>query len=244
MFGDAEYQAILNEVEREIGNKEKELGEIQDDGCEKEDVGPCVKSLDNTLAEIVVDRQAYYSNNITGNHCHVLLRDAGIEKLCNTIPAIVLTYVGECDVYRKSIATFEKVKIMLKSYAQYHGIFNVARHLTDKEIAEFKNYVTLFMYHLQVDWPQVRITPKMHMLEDHMFDFISKWKTGCALYGEQGFESAHNGINKMQHWYSNIKNDLERLKYITNQHLLSTNAQAQIIKPKRKTCNMKRKASD
>ena len=243
LFDDSEYQAILNVVETEIGDKEKELGEIQD-GDIREDVGPCVKSLDSTLAEIGVERQAYYSNTITGNHCHVLLRDVNIEKLCNSIPAIVLTFVGECDIYRKSIATFEKVKVLLKSYAQCHNIFNVARHLTDEEITEFKNYVTLFMFHLRVDWPQVKITPKMHMLEDHMFDFISKWKTGCGLYGEQGIESAHNGINKMKHRYSNIKNDLERLNYIMNQHLLSTNAQAQIIKPKRKPRNLKRKASD
>ena len=77
-----------------------------------------------------------------------------------------------------------------------------------------------------------------------MFDFISKWKTGCGLYGEQGIESAHNGISKMKHQYFNIKNDLERLKYIMNRHLISTNAQVQIMKPKRKTRYLKRKASD
>ena len=31
-------------------------------------------------------------------------------------------------------------------------------------------------------------------------------------------ESAHNGINKMKHRYSNVKNDLNRLEYIMNQH--------------------------
>ena len=36
-----------------------------------------------------------------------------------------------------------------------------------------------------------------------MFDFLWKWKTGCGLYGEQGVESAHNGINKMKHHYTN-----------------------------------------
>ena len=38
-----------------------------------------------------------------------------------------------------------------------------------------------------------------------MFDFLWQWKTGYGLYGEQGGESAHNGINKMKHRYQNVK---------------------------------------
>ena len=60
-----------------------------------------------------------------------------------------------------------------------------------------------------------------------------KWGTGCGFYGEQVAESAHNGINRMKHRYADVKNDLSRLEYIMNQHLLSTNPKAQAIKPSR-----------
>ena len=64
--------------------QEKQRGASYDDMS-----GPCVKSLDKTLAEIGVERQAYYSNTFTGNHCHVMLKDVNICKLCDSIPLLL-----------------------------------------------------------------------------------------------------------------------------------------------------------
>ena len=41
-------------------------------------------------------------------------------------------------------------------------------------------------------WPNGSIPPKLQMLEDHATDFVEKWKTEFAIYGEQGEESIHN----------------------------------------------------
>ena len=54
--------------------------------CEKLDEnksleGPCVASIDDTLKEIGVQRQAYHSNSFVGNDCQTLLKDGNIEKL-------------------------------------------------------------------------------------------------------------------------------------------------------------------
>ena len=32
------------------------------------------------------------------------------------------------------------------------------------------------------------VSPKMHMMEDHLVPFVKKWKLGCGFYGEQGDE--------------------------------------------------------
>ena len=74
----------------------------------------------------------------------------------------------------------------------------------------------------------------MHLLEYHTSTFLRSWGTGCGFYGEQGAESAHNGINRMKHCYSNVKNDLKCLEYIMNQHHLSTNPKAMALKPHKK----------
>lgn len=37
--------------------------------------------------------------------------------------------------------------------------------------------------------PGESISPKMHILEDHMVPFLKKWKLGCGFYGEQGMLS-------------------------------------------------------
>ena len=80
-----EYQLHLDEVEGEVVKKENLLEEMEKGIAAAGDgLGPCVKSLDKTLADIGVERQAYYSNTITGNHCHEcheLLKPENIDKL-------------------------------------------------------------------------------------------------------------------------------------------------------------------
>ena len=37
-------------------------------------------------------------------------------------------------------------------------------------------------------FPDESITPKLHLLEDHVCPFIEKWGASFGLYGEQGME--------------------------------------------------------
>ena len=69
-----------------IYQKNKVISSIDDKVKCEDTSGPCVKSLDVTLKEIGVERQAYYSNTITGNHCHILMNDENIIKLSDSIP--------------------------------------------------------------------------------------------------------------------------------------------------------------
>jgi hypothetical protein len=161
---------------------------------------------------------------------------------CDSIPDVVLREVGETDAYRNSLIECEKFKKLLRKYAVCHNIFNCARLLADDEIETFKENVIIFMDYFRTNWSKQNISPKMHMLEYHTYDFLNKWKTGCGFYGEQGGESAHNGINRMKHRFSNVKNDLDQMRYIMKEHLTQTNPKAQAIKPERKTRNLKRKA--
>ena len=38
---------------------------------------------------------------------------------------------------------------------------------------------------LRGNWPNVKITPKLHMIEEHIIPFVNHWKVGCGFYGEQ-----------------------------------------------------------
>ena len=48
------------------------------------------------------------------------------------------------------------------------------------------------------NWPAESITPKLHMLEDHVCQFIKQWGFGLGVYDEQGGESIHDELNKIQ----------------------------------------------
>ena len=76
-----------------------------------------------------------------------------------------------------------------------------------------------FLTCLRANWPSVSITPKLHMLEDHVIPFLQRWNAGCGFYGEQGGESIHQVFKKIKHRYAPIKNGVQRLKYTMEEHL-------------------------
>ncbi len=50
------------------------------------------------------------------------------------------------------------------------------------------------------------ITPKMHMLEDHIVDFLRQWRVGFGLLGDQDAESIHTVYNQLNRVYATIHN--------------------------------------
>ena len=97
------------------------------------------------------------------------------------------------------------------------------------------------MHFFRCHWPKENVSPKMHMLEDHIVPFIKKWKVGLGFYGEQGGESLHHQFKQMKNRYKNIKKPLECLRYMMNQHLSSANPEAQSLAPAIKKRPLKRK---
>ena len=90
-----------------------------------------------------------------------------------------------------------------------------------------------FMRFFRENWPHVKITPKLHMLEQHV-DFIAKWGAAFGYYGEQGAESLHNEFNKLNQTYCSIKPNTKWLEYILKEHHRQVNPEAKAIQPKTK----------
>ena len=68
-------------------------------------------------------------------------------------------------------------------------------------------------------FPQASITPKLHMLEDHLVPFLKNWHIGLGFLGEQGAESVHSHFNKISRNYANMPNSVQRLENIMAEHL-------------------------
>ena len=67
-------------------------------------------------------------------------------------------------------------------------------------------------------FPTATILPKMHILEDHVIEWMRRWKIGAGLMGEQGAESIHAHINRLEGVYNGIANPLQKLRYVFNEH--------------------------
>ena len=73
--------------------------------------------------------------------------------------------------------------------------------------------------------------PKMHLLEDHVVPWMKRWGLGAGLMGEQGAESIHSHLNKLEATYSSIPNRVDRLRYIFNTYTLETTPELTSLRP-------------
>ena len=207
---------------------------------------------------MVVEREPYYGKCLVGNACHTILKQKNIEILCNAIPSIVeaetddallhANSVDTCSKFRHLLLLYSACHQMLNSslyllllYSACHQIFHSSLLLGDSGIKVLAQNIITFMEHFRITWPNERITPKMHILEDHVVEFIIDWKIGCGFYGEQGGEAVHQEFNKMSSAYNNIKNNLDRLRYKMDMHMLSTAPKAGGLKVEKRPRNLKRK---
>ena len=55
-----------------------------------------------------------------------------------------------------------------------------------------------FMHYYRDVFPEASIKPKLHILEDHMVNFLRNWRVGCGLLGELGAESIHKVYNQLK----------------------------------------------
>ena len=116
--------------------------------------------------------------------------------------------------------------MLFKKYGVCHRAFNSAAALSVNDTDELEANIESFMIFLRSKFPDIRRSPKLHILEDHVVPFIRRCGLGPGFYGEQGGESIHKTINAMKHNYSNIKNACERLKYVMCNHLAAANPNA------------------
>jgi hypothetical protein len=111
--------------------------------------------------------------------------------------------------------------------------------LPEKHVKAFMEY-----YRTQFpkkEYPKATILPKMHLLEDHMADWLKRYHLATGLMGEQGAESIHAHINKLEADYKNTKEKLHHLKYIFEMYTVETDATLLTIRPEVKPRPRKRK---
>ena len=77
----------------------------------------------------------------------------------------------------------------------------------------------------------------MHMLEEHMLEWIKMHQAGCGLMGEQGAESIHAKFNALlRRTYSSIRDPIAKLKSVMQDHYLSVSPHmsAAVLPPKKR----------
>ena len=96
--------------------------------------------------------------------------------------------------------------------------------LTEKDIITF-------METYRKEFPTATILPKMHILEDHVIPWLRKWHVGAGLMGEQGAESIHAHISRLESQYQDIIDPLQRLQYVAQEYNVESTPGLNSMKP-------------
>ena len=70
------------------------------------------------------------------------------------------------------------------------------------------------------EFPYSTVLPKMHIMEEHVVTWVKRWRLGSGLMGEQGAESIHAHLMKLDRIHQGIPNPVDRLKYLFKEHIL------------------------
>ena len=87
----------------------------------------------------------------------------------------------------------------------------VLNSLTETNIADF-------MAFYRESFPDASVLPKMHILEDHTVPWLKEYQVGLGLMGEQGAESIHASINGIKRAYANIRDRIQNLLSVLEEH--------------------------
>ena len=71
----------------------------------------------------------------------------------------------------------------------------------------------------------------MYMVEDHIIPFPREYHVAAGLLGEQGAESLHAHMNRLEDNYSSVVQGSKRLEYIFREYALEVAPQLQQLKP-------------
>ncbi len=95
---------------------------------------------------------------------------------------------------------------------------------TEKNIQDFMSF-----YRTEFSWATV--IPKMHVMEDHAIPWLRRFHIGAGLMGEQGAESIHARMMKLERDFRGIKDELDSLKYIVTEQSLYTAPSLSALQP-------------
>nr|XP_047127232.1 uncharacterized protein LOC124808257 [Hydra vulgaris] len=107
---------------------------------------------------------------------------------------------------------------------------NSSHSFEDYDVQELELAIKNLMEFYRMTWPEATITPKMHLLESHVSQFIEKWRLGIGVYGEQGGESLHAEFNNLNRLFWHMKG-CSRLESTIKEHFLRNHPKAKGMKP-------------
>eukprot|EP00117_Sycon_ciliatum_P000806 scpid26705/ scgid6721/ E3 ubiquitin-protein ligase NRDP1; RING finger protein 41 len=194
--------------------------------------GPCLSSYDDTLQTVNIKRQQYHGGTFVGNHVHRMLSPdkdgnfALVHKLVQAPSKALEKYELGADhpVTDMAASLAARYTALFTTFAKCRAVYNLASAVNEDQLHQLQCHIQSFMTLVReqiVKRHLGNITPKLHLLEQHVVPQMTHFGCGLSLLCEQGGEALHAAFNTLDKKCS-AACPLQRLLSITRQHYLRT----------------------
>ena len=159
---------------------------------------------------------------ISGGDCHKYLNKEVFSEIFGSIPEEVKRLTKEPHLLLKAKALSTKFIKLFSMFAEVYELMSHSNFIDDDSLVLIDKRVTQFMTYIREKFPDESITLKLHLLEDHLVESLTKYRFGCGLFGEQGVESVHHKINQICGRYKQMPDPVARLKTTIEEHHMHT----------------------
>ena len=181
--------------------------------------GSITANLESVLNNNKIYVQAYHSGSFVGNHCHKYLKPQVFTQICDSIVSKSKELTTDRGVIVRAQSVCDKFQALNSLFSDVHHRLSHQLPIPSTEADEIERCVKLYMSFFRQQFPQVRVTPKQHLLESHCVPWIRKWSLGMALHGEQGGEETHATVNILRNRVWGLKSKEEQLRVLMTEHM-------------------------
>ncbi|EFO85517.1 hypothetical protein CRE_15190 [Caenorhabditis remanei] len=154
------------------------------------------EELEKAWGDCGADMSAW-QQNFTGNHTMKLLQEEAVNHYTSVFPPT------------DEILHVKAFLICLGKIAK----LCLPRSMTDEEIDEMDALLDVMLHHLKQFQSQENMTPKLHLLLEHVLPFMRRHKT-WAKTSEQGLEALHAIVNRLLNKYRCTRNKEEQMSQV------------------------------
>lgn len=189
--------------------------------------GPITAHLDVVLKENHIFPQTYHGKALIGNHCNKYLKPAAYQSICHSVVQKTEELTDDREIIIKAQDISRKFEQLNSLYSKVHQNVSHQQPVPEESIPMIEQSIMHYMAFFRATFPQIRIIPKQHLLEQHCVSFIRQWGVGLALLGEQGGEGVHATMNILTRRAWAQKHPINRLKVLLGSHLTLVSPQLQ-----------------
>ena len=208
---------MKDDPEEKMAMAEKNLTSLQKSEF-PQNIGPVSSHLETMLQKHNIKRQNYHGKSFIGNDCHKYLSTTVHSDTCENIITKTRDVTTNKSIIFNAEAVANRFRKLWQLYADIHSKVLHAKHINEDDFPKMEQAINMYCAYFRQEFPEICITLKQLLLEDHALDWLMKYRFGFGLFGEQVMESIHHKIRRISNNHCGIRNPAQRLKSKIEEH--------------------------